>query len=98
MNRNITAVWPEAPDLVSAPREGLALHVMLWSQSQNALHVEPLARMLRMNRRAYTEDRGMDYVPLFIGSDDQCFELARSVGGTIRTRDEVRALIGRGAI
>ena len=54
-------------------------HALLWSHSQHALHVEPLAEMLRSNLRAFIANRSMDYVPLFIGSDDACRAAANEV-------------------
>lgn len=66
--------------------------VLLWSQSQNALHVEQVGDMLRANRRAYTEDRRMDYVPLVFGSRDEIDSVARSVRPTIHARCEARQL------
>ncbi len=61
-------------------------HVLLWSQSQNAFHLEPIKRMLDSNRTAYAEDRRMDYVPVFIGTQDQCSVLAEKLRHTIRAR------------
>jgi len=63
------------------------LWVLLWSQSQNALHVEPLARMLDSNRAAYAENRRMDYVPLVLGTKDLIQGVANSVRGTLAARD-----------
>ena len=61
-------------------------YVLLWSQSQNALHIEPVKDMLTSNRRAYSEDRRMDYVPLLFGPRDDCDSLASSIRGTMRLR------------
>lgn len=41
--------------------------VLLWSKSQNAIHVESLEDMLSSNRAAYKENRATDYVPLYVG-------------------------------
>lgn len=41
--------------------------VLLWSKSQNAVHIEPLETMLSSNRAAYKDNRATDYVPLYIG-------------------------------
>lgn len=40
---------------------------LLWSQSQNALHIETLEQMASSNRKAYQENRRCDYVPIYIG-------------------------------
>ena len=47
-------------------------HVLLWSQSQCALHIEPLMDMLTKNRTACAADHSMDYVPLTIGTREEC--------------------------
>ncbi len=47
-------------------------HVLLWSQSQCAMHIEPVSSMLTHNRRAYVEDRRMDYVPIAFGTREEC--------------------------
>ncbi|RCW73829.1 hypothetical protein [Pseudorhodoferax soli] len=65
-------------------------HVMLWSQSQCALHIEPMDAMLSTNRQAYADDRRIDYVPLFIGTDEDCRAIAASVRGTMHTRQDAR--------
>lgn len=59
---------------------------LLWSQSQSGFHIEPLARMLESNRQAYAEDRRMDYVPLHIGTADECHGIADSCRKTVATR------------
>lgn len=65
-------------------------HVLLWSQSQCALHIEPFSTMMQSNRRAYTEDRRMDYVPIFIGHRENCDTIAASVRGTLHIRQDAR--------
>lgn len=64
--------------------------VLLWSQSQCALHIEPVSAMLRSNRRAYREDRRMDYVPIFIGPDEACRTVADAVRETMTKRQRER--------
>lgn len=65
-------------------------HALLWSQTQCALHIEPIADMLSENRQAYTENRRMDYVPILFGTDDECHRAAEAVRGTMRQRQEAR--------
>lgn len=65
-------------------------HALLWSQSQCALHVESIDQMLSANRQAYTEDRRMDYAPIFFGPEDECREAAAAVRETMRQRQERR--------
>lgn len=92
---NTTIEKPEAASvppqftLQAAMRSGKA-HVMLWSQSQCALHIEPVEAMLSSNRKAYSDDRRMDYVPLFIGTDEDCRSLADSIRNTMHTRQDAR--------
>ena len=74
--------------------ERVALWVLLWSQSQRALHVEPLAEMLRSNLRAFIANRSMDYVPLFIGSDDAC----RAAAYRVRANMDRLAAAGRASV
>ncbi|MGV3679788.1 MAG: hypothetical protein ACO1PM_08690 [Acidovorax sp.] len=65
-------------------------HALLWSQSQCALHIEPIADMLSENRQAYATDRRMDYVPIYFGTDDECHQAATAVRGTMRQRQQTR--------
>ena len=68
-------------------------HALLWSQSQCALHIEPIADMLSENRRAYADDRRMDYVPIYFGSDDDCHQASAAVRNTMATRQARRAAL-----
>lgn len=61
-------------------------HALLWSQSQCALHIEPIAVMLSSNRDAYAENRRTDYVPIYFGSDDDCHDAARAMRNTMSER------------
>jgi hypothetical protein len=65
-------------------------HVLLWSQSQCALHIEPVADMLSENRQAYADDRRMDYVPIYIGVEADCRLAADSVRATMHARQDAR--------
>lgn len=62
--------------------------VLLWSQSQNALHIEPLERMLSSNRDAYKEDRRSDYVPLYIGERSHVDAASAYCHGTLAEREQ----------
>lgn len=66
---------------------------LLWSQRQNAFHIERVKHMLDANRRAYGEDRCMDYAPIFIGTESGCQQLADTLRGTLRQREDQRALV-----
>ncbi|MFN9476380.1 hypothetical protein [Acidovorax sp.] len=65
-------------------------HALLWSQSQCALHIEPIADMLSENRQAYATDRRMDYVPIYFGTDDECHQAATAVRNTMHQRQQAR--------
>lgn len=66
-------------------------HALLWSQSQCAMHIEPITDMLSTNRQAYAVNRRMDYVPIYFGSADDCHKASASVRTTMRQREEARA-------
>ncbi|MDD0814270.1 hypothetical protein PSQ39_06470 [Curvibacter sp. HBC28] len=72
--------------MLDQPSAGFRAHVLLWSQSQCALHIEPVSEMLSSNRRAYAENRTMDYVPIFFGTDEKCHEIGRALRGTMSDR------------
>ena len=76
------------------PEMQLESHALLWSQSQRALHVEPLAEMLRSNLRAFIANLSMDFVPLFIGSDDAC----RAAAYRVRANMDRLAAAGRASV
>jgi len=61
-------------------------YVLLWSQRQNALHVEPLERHLSLNRQAYRDNTGGDYRLLFIGTREEVDQAADAIRNTIRER------------
>lgn len=65
-------------------------YVLLWSQSQNVLHVEPLADMLSSNREAYAENRECDFVPLVIGTEADVRRAADACRNTLHQREERR--------
>lgn len=67
-----------------------AAWVLLWSQSQCATHVEPLQDMLDSNLHAYQSNRRMDYVPLAIGSEEECRRVAAEIRPTVRARQNQR--------
>jgi hypothetical protein len=67
--------------------------VLLWSQSQNALHVETLDEMLKSNHDAFLEDRRMDYVPLYVGDEDTVDDMAKVVRPTMIARAEAKSAI-----
>jgi len=65
-------------------------HVLLWSQSQCALHIETTQEMLQENARALVSDRRMDYVPIVFGTADECHAAADRVRPTMQARQLAR--------
>jgi hypothetical protein len=61
-------------------------HVLLWSQRQNALHIEEIEARLSANRLAYRENSPTDYIPLMFGTSDQCQGTANNLHGTMASR------------
>lgn len=66
------------------------LYVLLWSHSQCIFHVERSRDMMKSNLRAWLEDRPMDYVPLFIGAQDDCLQTAAELRPVLLERREVK--------
>lgn len=60
---------------------------LCWSQRQNALHIEPVERMLSNNRGAYADDRASDFIPVYIGTKDECHNAADACRGTMASRE-----------
>lgn len=73
------------------PLQRSAFWVLLWSQSQNALHVEPVEDMLSSNRQAYSEDRRTDYVPVCIDHEEVVHQVADAIRHTMRARERIKA-------
>ena len=65
-------------------------HVLLWSQSQCAFHIEPVGDMLKENGNAFAEDRRMDYVPIVFGTHEECHDAADRLRDTLHARQEAR--------
>lgn len=65
-------------------------YVLLWSQSQNGFHIERHRHMLDANRRAYADDRSMDYVPIIVGTHEFCCRMADKLRPTVRAREDAR--------
>jgi hypothetical protein len=62
--------------------------VLLWSQSQNAVHVETLADMLSANRAAYRDNQARDYVPLYLGTRPHVDAAASFCQATLSQREQ----------
>ena len=65
---------------------------LLWSQSQNALHIEPVSDLLSKNRVAYTNNADLpDYLPIYIGDKETCRQTAELIRPTLVARQGRRA-------
>jgi hypothetical protein len=62
-------------------------YVLLWSQRQNALHIEPLEFMFTNNRNAYRDNRGGDYRLLLIGTREEVDATCDSMRSTMANRE-----------
>lgn len=60
---------------------------LLWSQRQNALHIEPVERMLSINRTNYASNTRNDYLPLFIGGRAEVDAAAANCRRTLMSRE-----------
>lgn len=69
----------------------MTTHALLWSQKQNALHIETVEQMLSNGRRAYAENRASDYIPLLIASLADVQAAAGAARHTLLDRDTTRA-------
>lgn len=61
--------------------------VLLWSQSQNAIHVERLEDCLSKNRQAYQDNRRSDYVPIYVGERGNVSAAASHCSNTLLDRE-----------
>jgi len=69
-------------------------HVLLWSCSQNALHVEPVERMLELNRQACACNRAGDYRPLAMGTRAEAEAAAEKLRPHLIRREFARGQAG----
>lgn len=70
------------------PRE---LYALLWSRSQDALHIEPLAETISTGQRFLAEDRGNDFIPIAVGSRAQCDRRAQGARELLMQRAQAAA-------
>lgn len=64
----------------------MSQYVLLWSQRQNSLHVEPLENLLENNRRAYRDNVSTDYQVLLMGSREDVDATAENLRPTLKAR------------
>lgn len=65
-------------------------HVLLWSQTQNALHVETLATHASLNRAAYADNTPGDFRLLVVGTRAEVEATAANIRPTMALRDIVQ--------
>ena len=65
-------------------------YVLLWSQRQNALHIENLAQHTRLNRAAYADNAPGDYRMLLLGTRAEVDATAASIRQTLVQRAGAR--------
>ena len=65
------------------------LHVLEWSQSQNALHIQPLEKSLRAARERFSINKAAqdDYAIVFIGDKDEVHRMAEQIRPLLRNRE-----------
>jgi len=66
-------------------------HALLWSQRQNALHIEPFETTLSANRIAYRDNKAGDYRVLFVGPMPEVEKAADAIRNTLKQRAGVPA-------
>ena len=66
---------------------------LLWSQAQNALHVETLAQHTSSNRQDYADNRPGDYRLLLVGTRAEVDATAASIRQTMVQREAGRVRV-----
>lgn len=70
------------------------LYALLWSKSQNCLHIEPVDNWLSKNRQAYQDEAKLcDYHPIVIADKETCHQTADSIRPTLKARSTEKAVI-----
>lgn len=65
-------------------------YVLLWSQRQNALHIETLEKHTSLNRAAYADNAPGDYRMLLLGTRAEVDATAASIRQTLVQRAGVK--------
>lgn len=65
---------------------------LLWSAKQNAFHIESMNDTLGKNLDAFFAKRHTDYVTLFVGTFDECYEQADHYRPMLDERERIRAV------
>ena len=55
------------------------LWALEWSNAQRSVHVDHVTRMIENNQRNMVTDAKVDWVPVMIGTEEQCRSFAREI-------------------
>ncbi|OZI20517.1 hypothetical protein CAL26_23775 [Bordetella genomosp. 9] len=67
------------------------LWTLEWSQRQGFFHVEPLRTAVKKNLESFARDRRTDYIPLHIGTQEECDAVAARLRPALLARDATLA-------
>lgn len=62
------------------------LHTLEWSQRQCAFHIQPLITAVEKNCTALAANAKTDYIPVMVGTREQCEEFADKTRHILRRR------------
>lgn len=68
------------------------MHALLWSQARNQTQVMTVDEMLSVGRDAYKDNRPPDYVPLWIGTEQEVQQAAHAMRNTLKARQAVQVM------
>lgn len=65
------------------------LYVLEWSQSQNALHIQPLEKSMRAARERFSVNKAApnDFAIVFLGDEDEVNQMAEQIRPLLRSRE-----------
>ena len=65
------------------------LHVVEWSHSQNALHIQPLDKSLRTARERFSANEAApnDFAVVFVGEKEEAHKIAEQLRPLLRNRE-----------
>jgi len=56
------------------------IFVLEWSKSQKCFHIDSFAKCLKINLEAAMLNYNCDYIPIFMGTEDECDRVADQLG------------------
>ena len=66
------------------------LVVLEWSRKQNAFHIQPARYAVESNLNALLDNDANDYIPIMIGSREDCDKVASIYRGRLIEREKRR--------